>query len=126
MPRFSTETIGGGDQSWLGSAHGIENCRTATIDVSAFTAGTHYPNGYMPSGLALDVSDEGAAVPWTGGALEQLGFLFTDQTIDLNNLVDFAVPVLRHGTIKVANLPVALPATPADGAFVFIDTIEGS
>jgi hypothetical protein len=127
MPRLTSETIGGGDQSWLGSAHGISNCRTGTVDISAFTALTHYPDGYLPSGLALDVSDESAMVPWTGGATERLGFLFTDQTVDLNNLDDFAAPVYRHGTIVVANLPVAMTGgTPADGAFVFIDTTEGS
>ncbi len=47
MPKLRTETFGGGDQSWLGSAHGIGNCRTETIDISAFTASTHYPNGYI-------------------------------------------------------------------------------
>jgi hypothetical protein len=126
MPRLASETIGGGDQSWLGSAHGIGNCRTVTIDVSAFTAGTHYPDGYLPSGLALDVSDESAAVPWTATETERLGFLFTDQTIDLNNLNDFAAPALRHGTIKVANLPITFATVPADGAFVFITVEEES
>ena len=30
MPRLKTETIGAGDQSWLGSAHGIAS-RTYTF-----------------------------------------------------------------------------------------------
>lgn len=50
MPRLKTETIGSGDQSWLGSAHGIENCRTELLNISAFTAATHYPDGYIKSG----------------------------------------------------------------------------
>jgi hypothetical protein len=41
------------DRSWLGSAHGTTATRTITLDVSAFTAGTHYPNGYIPSGMVL-------------------------------------------------------------------------
>ena len=41
------------DRSWLGSAHGTTATRTITLDVSAFTANTHYPNGYIPSGTVL-------------------------------------------------------------------------
>jgi hypothetical protein len=53
MPRMSTQTFGTGDQSWLGSAHNIRNARTEQVNVSAFTAGTHYPNGYIPSGTPV-------------------------------------------------------------------------
>ncbi len=41
------------DQSWLGSAHGTSSARTITLQMSSFTASTHYPNGYFPSGLPL-------------------------------------------------------------------------
>lgn len=41
------------DRSWLGSAHGTEATESITLDVSAFTSGTHYPNGYLLSGLPL-------------------------------------------------------------------------
>ena len=108
MPRLKTETFGAGDQSWLGSAHGIWNCRTETIDISAFTAGTHYPNGYLPSGLPL-AKVAGLLVPYasggSGGAEILAGFLFTDQTVD--GAADFAAPLLDHGRVKTANLPVA-------------------
>jgi hypothetical protein len=123
MPRLTSETIGGGDQSWLGSAHGIGNCRTATIDVSAFTAGTHYPNGYIPSGLPVDVADEGAAAPWTGGEGEVLGFVFTDQPCTATT-ADFAAPILRHGLVKVDNLPIAFTVVAAPG-FAFIEVAGG-
>ena len=53
MPNFKSESFGGGDQSWLGSAHGIANCRTEKLKVSGFTKGTHYPNGYIPSGTPV-------------------------------------------------------------------------
>lgn len=118
MPRLVSETIGGGDQTWLGSTHGISNSRTVTIDVSGFTAGTHYPNGYLPSGLPLNVADEGAAVPWTGAAGEELGFLLFDQTCAATT-PDFAAAVLRHGTVMVDNLPIAFTAVD-DTGFVFI------
>ena len=38
MPRYVSESFGAGDQSWLGSAHGIWNGRTEILDISAFTA----------------------------------------------------------------------------------------
>lgn len=42
-------------RSWLLSQHGTDPGTTPsiTLDVSAFTAGVHYPNGYIPSGTAL-------------------------------------------------------------------------
>lgn len=48
-----TESFGQEDQSWLGSAHGTDSAHPITLDTSAFTSGTHYPNGYFPSGLPL-------------------------------------------------------------------------
>jgi hypothetical protein len=43
------------NRSWMLSKLGTtpgEN-PTVTLDVTAFTAGTHYPNGYIPSGTPL-------------------------------------------------------------------------
>lgn len=41
------------DMSWLGTSHGTTSTETITLDVSAFTAGTHYPNGFLLAGLPL-------------------------------------------------------------------------
>ncbi len=116
MPRLKTETVGGGDQSWLGSTHGIANARTEILDISAFTANTHYPNGYIPSGTPVaEVS--GVLVPYdategtTTGAGILAGFVLTDQAVVGTN--DFAVPLLDHGRVKVAKLPVSFTAPAA-------------
>lgn len=45
--------IGRDDQSWLGSARGTSQAQSVALLLSAFTAATHYPNGYLPSGIAL-------------------------------------------------------------------------
>lgn len=47
---FQTEKRG-----WLWGEHGTEPGTTPsiTLDISKFTAGTHYPNGYVPSGCVL-------------------------------------------------------------------------
>jgi hypothetical protein len=42
-------------RAWLLSPHGTDpgTTPTITLDVSAFTAATHYPNGYLLSGIVL-------------------------------------------------------------------------
>ena len=116
MPRLTTETFGAGDQSWLGSSHGIHECRTETLDISAFTAGTHYPNGYIPSGTPV-AKVGGLLVPYDStqatvaraGVLA--GFLFTDQRVVGTG--DFAVPLLDHGRVKAAKVPTGANAFTA-------------
>ncbi len=48
-----TENFQVEDASWLGSAHGTDSTESISLDVSAFTANTHYPNGYLFSGIPL-------------------------------------------------------------------------
>ena len=115
MPRMSTETFGAGDQSWLGSAHGIYNTRTETLDISTFTEGTHYPNGYITSGTPV-AKVGGVLVPYTvaegttTGAGILAGFIYTDQPVVGTG--DFAVPVLDHGRVKAALVPYASFVAP--------------
>lgn len=116
MPRLKSETVGTGDQSWLGSAHGIRNCRTEQLDISAFTANTHYPNGYIPSGTPL-AKVGGLMVPYTSaegtttGAGVFAGHLFTDQVV--SGTADFPVPVLDHGRVIAAKVPQGTDAFTA-------------
>lgn len=108
MPRLTSETFGAGDQSWLGSSHGIHECRTETVDISAFTEATHYPDGYIPSGTPVALSS-GKLVPYTSaeatttGAGVLAGHLFTDQPVVGTG--DFAAPVLDHGRVKADKVP---------------------
>lgn len=116
MPRYKSETMGSGDQSWLGSAHGINDCRTEFLDISTFTAGTHYPNGYIPSGTPV-AKVGGVLVPYTSAegtttnAGVLAGFLLFDQSVVGTN--DFAVPVLDHGRVKAAKVPAGSDAFTA-------------
>lgn len=113
MPRMQTETFGAGDMTWLGSSHGIWECRTEILDLSTFT-GLH-PDGYIPSGTPCAIVS-GKLVPYdsdeatTTGAGVLAGFLFTDQPVVGSN--DFGVPLLDHGRVVSANVP------DGDGAFV--------
>ena len=117
MPRMKTETFGGGDQSWIGAgAHGITDARTEILDISTFTAGTHYPNGYIPSGLPV-AKVGGVLVPYdategtTTNACVLAGFVLTDQPVV--GTADFGVPLYDHGRVVVANLPIAFVAPTA-------------
>ncbi|WP_211225901.1 hypothetical protein [Nocardioides alkalitolerans] len=116
MPRLVRETFGAGDTSWLDSAHGIANCRTELLDISAFTPATHYPNGYIPSGTPV-AKVAGLLVPYTSaeatvaGAGVLTGHLFTDQRVV--GTQDFAVPVLDHGRVKAAKVPQGTDAFTA-------------
>lgn len=115
MPRMKTETFLAGDMSWLDSDHGINNSRTDLLDISTFTAGTHYPNGFIPSGQPV-AKVGGVLVPYTSaeatttGAGVLWGHILTDQQVVGTN--DFAVPVLKHGRVKTSKVPVG-----SDGAF---------
>lgn len=65
------KTFGNEDQSWMGSAHGSNSARSITLDISKFTSGTHYPNGYLPSGLPLaKIASSGKYGPYTDSVNE--------------------------------------------------------
>lgn len=107
MPKLRSEVIGTGDQSWLGSTHGLRNARTEVLDISTFTAGTHYPNGYIPSGFPVAIV-AGMLVPYdttvgtTTGAGILAGHILTDQAVI--GTTDFAVPLFDHGRVKAAKV----------------------
>ena len=117
MPRLRSETIGAGNQSWLGSAHAIWNCRTETINVSAFTAGTHYPDGYIPSGTPV-ARVANLLVPYdsteatTTGAGVLAGHIFTDQQV-VTGSGNPAAPLLDHGRVKTSKVPQGVQAFTA-------------
>lgn len=130
MPRFRTEReVVVGDMTWLGSGHGIRNARTEILDISAFTAATDYPLGYIPSGFPV-AKVSGKLVPYdeteatVTGAGILAGFILTDQPVGVapgeTGTEDFNVPLLDHGRIKTGNLPVTFvaPTAAAKGAAV--------
>lgn len=115
-----SETFAADDQSWLGSAHGTDATRTVTIDVSTFTAGTHYPEGFLKSGLPLAVLPSGryglfdAAATNSQGTL--VGFLFTPVKAPADTATPVYGAILRHGAVIASRLPV--PVAEADRADV--------
>lgn len=108
-----TETFGSDNQSWLASAHGLDAGRGITLDTSAFTAGTHYPNGYFPSGLPLGkITASGLYGPYNNAATDGTdvlaGHLMTPVKAPSVNTIDVGGVLLGHGVVVEANLPIAI------------------
>lgn len=109
----TTESFGQDDQSWLGSAHGTESARSITLDTSAFTANTHYPNGYFPSGLPLGkITASGLYGPYNNansdGTETLVGFLFCAVDAPSVNTLDPVGALFDHGKVREAKLPVTV------------------
>lgn len=48
-----TESFQAGNFKHLASDIGLYDAETITLDLSKFTAGTHFPNGFLPAGIVL-------------------------------------------------------------------------
>jgi len=116
----SFNTIGRDDPSWLGSARGTSQAQSIALAVSAFTASTHYPNGYFPSGLPLGKYTSGANSgkygPYTAGAADGsqnlAGFLLTATAAPRNAAATVVNgPLLDTGRVILSKLPITVDAT---------------
>lgn len=109
---IKTEAFQQDDQSWLGSAHGTQSARTVTLDASAFTAGTHYPNGFIPSGTVLayiagSTTKLGPYDP-TNTTTEPgvaVGILFTAVKVPTDTSKPVGAALFTHGRVRTAKLP---------------------
>lgn len=102
------------DRSWLLSPHGTDPGTTpsVTLDVSAFTEGTHYPNGYLPSGLVVGViTASGLYGPYDNGAADGIetaaGILFSAVKVPSGG-GDPGGAILVHGFVDADKLPIAI------------------
>ncbi len=99
-------------RSWLLGPHGTEpgTNRGITVDASLFTAATHYPNGYLPSGTAL--SPAGGPYSGTGACA---GLLFSSVRLpSATSKVGGAT--VTHGYVNTNKLPFSGATTGALGA----------
>lgn len=109
----TTVTFGQDDQRWIGAAHGIDMARSITLDTSAFTAATHYPNGYFRSGTPLGkITATGLYGPYNNAAADGTdvlaGFLVAPVKAPASNLTDVGAALYEHGRVVEANLPIAI------------------
>ncbi|MEO3974367.1 head decoration protein [Streptomyces sp. CAU 1734] len=104
-------------RDWLGSAHGTDAPVSVSLDVSKFTAGTHYPDGYIKSGIPLGkVTATSLYGPYDDAASDGrqtcVGFLFTAQDVNARRVTSTKVvgSMLLHCFIREAKLPVTIDA----------------
>lgn len=112
-----TETYGGGDYRWLADSRALEHPKSGTVDISTFTAGTHYPDGYLPSGTPVTFdSGSGMYEPATASDTADglAGFVAHDLTVHGGNDLPFAV--VTDATIVAEHLPGTYDLT--DGRYI--------
>lgn len=115
---ITKESFGGSKLSWLGSRHGVDNARTVTIDRAKLDPAT-VTAGFVPAGTPLAVSGAKVA-PYTDAEGQVfVGFLLTDQAVRAGG-GDIVAPLLDHGRVIVAKLPVAFTAPTNATSFVFV------
>ncbi len=115
----TTTVTGLEDRSWLGSAHGTEATDTVTLDLTLFTAATHFPNGEIRSGTVLArVTATGLYGPYdnavdvdpvtagqqSDGRDVARGHLFNTIRVRTGQ-TRAGAPLMTHGKVRVANLP---------------------
>ena len=109
-------------RSWLLSPHGTEPGTTpsVTLDITKFTAGTHYPNGYIPSGIVLGiVTATGMAGPYdpaaSDGTETAVGHLFSSLTVNAGS-TKVGGAYLVHGFVRRSKLPLSSGTGSLDAA----------
>lgn len=111
MTSIAVEKIGqygGEDLSWRPSNHGEDMTPSITLDVSKFTEATHYPDGFIPSGVVVGkVTASGLYGPYdaeaTDGTEAPVGHLFASLSVKGRAKLGGAVYV--HGLVDESRLP---------------------
>lgn len=112
-----TETWQTDDQSWLGSRHGINNGRSVTLSTADFTKATHYPDGFIRSGIPLSDKGDGTFKPWAVNATtpETLaGILLTSVKAPADGTSNVVGAMLDHGRVVEAKLVGTVDAAGKD------------
>lgn len=105
-----------GRRDWLWGTHGTDPGSTPSImlDISAFTAATHFPNGYLLSGIVLGrITATGLYGPYNDtlatGQEVAAGLLFSE--VNIPNLADLTKDaggaLYVHGFVRRTKLPIA-------------------
>lgn len=99
--------------------------RGGTLDISAFNAAQHFPEGFIKSGLVLaQRTTDQLLVPYIAGGASGAGTPFGIQRASVpvarygsTNRTRIGVGVLAHGVVKVSKLPYT-SANAAAGGFL--------
>jgi hypothetical protein len=102
--------------SWLLDRGGFE-AESITLDISSFTAGTHYQNGFIPSGTNLaKITATGLYGPYDDAAVDGRavfrGHLGTSTKVPnpADTSKDAGAPLVFSAVVKDSNLPFTIDA----------------
>lgn len=115
MPRLTTETFGAGNQSWLGSTHGLYNARTVAPDPAMFTLAA-YPDGVLSGTPIGIITATGLAGPYAGDSTDEVQVL----TEGGSGLTSFTVTFGGQTTTAIA---AAATAATVQAALEALSTI---
>lgn len=109
------------DKSWKRAS--VYPNRGGTLDISAFTANTHYPNGYIPAGTAVGLlTATHIYAPYlnggSGGAEVCAGLTAEDVIVPnlLDTTKDAPFALMEDGIVIQAKLPFQSGAGSIDSA----------
>lgn len=126
-PSVYTNTYQVENRSWHISPHGGDFTPSCVLDLTTFTAATHFPNGFVPSGVVLGLitassdATKNVVGPYddtaTDGRQTAWGVLYS--TVRVTNPMTFQVDTTKkpggaavvHGFVKISRLPIANGAT---------------
>lgn len=98
------------NRQWLASPHGTDPGMTpsVTLSVAAFTEGTHYPNGFVPSGTVLGkITASGLYGPYDDAASDgrqtAAGILYG--SLQVKGATKVGGAVVLHGLVTQSKLP---------------------
>ncbi|MCZ9884144.1 head decoration protein [Arthrobacter sp. B2a2-09] len=102
--------------SWLLDEGGYE-AESITLDISTFTPGTHYPNGFIPSGTVVGkITATNLYGPYDDAAVDgravARGFTarYTKVPNPANTAVDAGSALRFAGVVKESKLPITIDA----------------
>lgn len=110
ISRKQGETYHQEDQRWLKGGILYAPADEGLLDISAFTAGTHYPDGFIPSGLFVGrITATGLLGPYapaaTDGTQTAVGALLTSAPVRDGSTGDIAVAVAVRCDVITNYLP---------------------
>lgn len=119
--KFETDgAFSGTSKAWLANRKGLDTCRPITLALELFSPATHYPNGFIPSGMCLGKVTTGTLSglygPYNGVANEV-------QTINLGAASAGGVTITFAGQ-TTATIPFNATAAQVQAALELLPNIN--
>lgn len=100
-----------GNLTWLRTSKGLKTALTVTLDLAVgFVLGTHYPAGYLPSGLVLGkITASGKYAIYSNAAADgrevAAGFLLNSESTLAGTTVPIVTALITEGDVIEGRLP---------------------